>query len=114
MIRFDIGGLHSTDIRPGSTRTVNISSGSYPEFVNIGTHGQRGVWLEQSLRSDYVKIIRLDFFSRDTDSFVSMLVPSDPVLPFKPSACLAMAFDETIGRVCFAVQNGSVHMLDYL
>lgn len=92
----------------------NIPFGSYPEHARLGTTGRRAVWLEQSLKSDYVRMVRLDYdpLAKCAPS-VEVLLPPDPQLPFKPSACRALAFDEATGRLCLGTYNGSIYILDY-
>lgn len=94
----------------------DIPVGSYPEHPYLGSTGRRAVWLEQSLRSDYVQVLRLDYdpSARGKTPLVDVLLPPEPQLPFKPSACRALAFDEATGRLCIGLFNGVVYVLDYV
>ena len=91
----------------------DITVGSYPEHAQLGSTGRRAVWLEQSLKSDYVKLLRLNFDPLDSSPSVEVLLPPDPQLPFKPSFFHALAFDETTGRLSVGLYNGAVYIIDY-
>lgn len=91
----------------------DVPVGSYPEHLHLGTTGRRAVWLEQSLKSDYVQILRLDYDPAGGMPSVSVLLPPEPQLPFKPIACRALAFDEATGRLCVGLYNGTIYIIDY-
>lgn len=85
---------------------------SFPECASLGTIGRRAVWLEQSLKSDYTRVVRMNCGGNDSPS-LSVLIPPEPQLPFKPSSCRALAFDEASGRVCLGSYKGELFILDY-
>lgn len=98
-----------------SSIPFDIPVGSYPEYPCLGTTGRRGVWLEQSLKSDYVQILRLDYDpATNRPPSLNILLPPEPQLPFKPSSCRALAFDEATGRLCIGLYNGMIYILDYV
>lgn len=103
-------------IRLDVSRHFDIPVGSYPEYSYFGTTGRRAVWLEQSLHSDCVQVLRLNYDPnvRAKLPAVDVLLPPEPQLPFKPSACHALAFDEATGRLCIGLFNGLVYVLDYV
>lgn len=96
-----------------SSTPFDVPVGSYPEHPHLGTTGRRAVWLEQSLKSDYVQILRFDYDPVGGTPSVSVLLPPEPQLPFKPSSCRALAFDEATGRLCVGLYNGTIYILDY-
>ncbi|KAL5504135.1 hypothetical protein ACEPAH_8208 [Sanghuangporus vaninii] len=98
-----------------SSIPFDIPVGSYPEYPCLGTTGRRGVWLEQSLKSDYVQILRLDYDPvTNQPPSLNVLLPPEPQLPFKPSSCRALAFDEATARLCIGLYNGLIYVLDYV
>ncbi|KAI5122289.1 hypothetical protein M0805_002368 [Coniferiporia weirii] len=115
---FECGDGHDLDdssIRLDVSAPFDIPIGSYPEHPYLGTKGRRAVWIEQSLKSDYVQILRLDYNPEERKPpAVDVLLPPEPQLPFKPSSCRALAFDEASGRLCVGLYNGSVYILDYV
>jgi len=87
---------------------------SFPEYVNLGTSGRRAIWLEQSFKSDYVQVVRMNCGGTHNEyPSLNILIPPEPQLPFKPSSCRALAFDEASGRVCFGSYKGELFILDY-
>ncbi|EJD06573.1 uncharacterized protein FOMMEDRAFT_17082 [Fomitiporia mediterranea MF3/22] len=104
-----------TSIQLEKSVPFEIPVGSYPEYPQVGATGRRGVWLEQSLKSDYVQLLRLDYDPTTNQApSVSVLLPPQPQFPFKLSSCRALAFDESTGRLCVGLYNGSVYILDYV
>ena len=106
-----------SSIHPDLSTPFDLPVGSYPEHTEIGTTGRRAVWVEQSLKSDYVQILRFDYDhvnDRQRPPSVSVLLPPEPQLPFKPSSVRSLAFDEATGRLCAGLYNGSVYILDYV
>ena len=139
-------------IAVSSSMYFDIPVGSYPEHAQLGSTGRRAVWLEQSLKSDYVQLLRLDFdpakaiaassssadpsgsssattistsapviatssgnvATKAVTPAVDILLPPEPQLPFKPSACRSLAFDEASGRLCIGLYNGPIFVLDYV
>ncbi|KLO17184.1 hypothetical protein SCHPADRAFT_821770 [Schizopora paradoxa] len=99
----------------GVMNNFDVRMESYPEYVSLGTTGRRAVWLEQSLKSDYTQVVRMSCSETPNDSPPSLkiLIPPEPQLPFKPSACRALAFDEASGRVCLGSYKGELFILDY-
>ena len=136
-ISSSIVGHISNDTLVANTPTISLLTstyfdipvGSYPEHAQLGSTGRRAVWLEQSLKSDYVQLLRLDFDpsaattalvdsnsngGRLTTPNVNVLLPPEPQLPFKPSSCRSLAFDEATGRLCVGLYNGAIFVLDYV
>lgn len=102
--------MHNVDI----STPFSVPTESYPELVQLGTTGRRAVWLEQSLGSDNVQLMRLDYSPTEMGvPRVNVLLPPDPGLPFKPSYCRALAFDEATGRLCLGLFSGELYILDY-
>lgn len=87
----------------------------YADLVQLGTCGHRAVWLQQPLESDDVHVYRLDYDAASQRlSPVTVLLPPEPGLPFKPRDCRTLAFDEATGRLCVGLYDGSIYVLDYV
>ncbi|KDQ59271.1 hypothetical protein JAAARDRAFT_57193 [Jaapia argillacea MUCL 33604] len=93
-----------------------VPSAQTAERVQIGVEGRRAVWLDRNLETEEVKVMKLSALSTNGISStykVGVLLPEYPVLPFRPSACRSLAFDEVTGRLCLGLFTGEFYVLDF-
>ncbi|KAI0077911.1 hypothetical protein K474DRAFT_1706946 [Panus rudis PR-1116 ss-1] len=82
--------------------------------VQLGATGLRMVWVEHDLESGRNRLMKFSMPTTDRGHIHGVLLPDQPNLPFALNACNAIAFDEISGRLCLALYDGSVHILDFV
>lgn len=95
-------------------KSFSVQKESNVTLTQLGRTGHRAVWIERNLESDDVCLVK---FTSNSDNAsppeVSVLLPPQPGLPFKPRDCRAIAFDDAIGRLCLGLYSGELYVLDY-
>ena len=104
----DIGRLDSARQEP-----FHLHPESSITLAKFGTTGCRAVWLEENMETNEERIVKLSLDPSISSTILSTLLPPAPELPFKPSECRSIAFDDVMGRLCIGLYNGHIYVLDF-
>ncbi|EJF64937.1 hypothetical protein DICSQDRAFT_80777 [Dichomitus squalens LYAD-421 SS1] len=110
---FDVSGEGVT-LSDMSSKDFHIGDESSPQLAQVGALGFRAVWLEHNWETQQNRVMKLAFDPHTGAAKVGMLIPPDPELPFTPNMCHSLAFDEVTGRLCLAMYDGNVYLLDFV
>ena len=101
-------------LRDMSSRDFHIGNESSAQLSQIGPRGVRAVWLEHNWETQLSRVMKLAYDRNTGTAKVGLLLPHDPELPFTPTMCHSLAFDEVSGRLCLGMYDGNVFMLDFV
>ncbi|KAH9949909.1 hypothetical protein B0H21DRAFT_725209 [Amylocystis lapponica] len=103
--------------RPGARASYSSSqwfttgSETSAEIAQVGATGRRAVWLEHNWETRQKRVMK--YQPLDGRATTGVLLPPEPELPFTPSTCHSLAFDEVSGRLCLGLFNGDLYVVDF-
>lgn len=87
-------------------------SAESPSLALLASGGCFALWIQTSCRSGSTSIMKLHCDTRtDNDLVENILVHSRPLLPFDPENSTAFAFDDSSGRLCICLFNGTIYLI---
>jgi hypothetical protein len=114
-LRFQLPSKDSFDEFPfihTTTASFNLPYNENSDLAFVASSGHRALWMQTPSDRDMAKIIKFGYNpSLDPDVSLGVLLPPAPLLPFQPSNCTALTFDEGSGMIGFGLFNNSVYTL---
>lgn len=117
IVRYPLSDLEPTVVntRAMTLKHLPTSSDTSTELIQVGSLGRRAVWLEHNLDTRQKRVMKMSYDPSTDRLETGVLFPANgPALPFSPTTCHCMAFDEVTGRLCMGLYDGNLYMMDFV